>query len=803
MKKQIYAGLFMVALATMMYEILLTRIFSVTMWYHFAFMAISVAMFGMTVGALLVYLLPNLFTQERTKYLLGWSSLLLSVFAVLSFLTHLSIPVFSNSLTFSIVGLYSLLLTYVVISLPFVFSGIAVCLALTKFPTYVGKLYAADLAGAAAGCLFLVYCLKITDGPTAVFVVALIASLGALFFIAGENYKKLFFSSLILSALLMVFVLFHTKLVNQQRPLLRLIWAKGEIESRPLYEKWNSFSRVRVWGSSRKPETPFGWGISSTYKPDETANQLHMNIDAHAHTVLTAFNGDLQKLDYLKYDITNLAHYLRSNANVCVIGSGGGRDILSALTFDQKSVTGVEINENIVDAVNRRFGDFTGHLDKNPKVRFVTDEARSYLTRSQENFDIIQSSLIDTWAATAAGAYVFTESSLYTVEAWNTFLQHLTPNGILSFSRWNSSNKSPAYRLDALAQAALAKTGIANPRQHIIMVERPNLPNTNGIGLITILVSKSPYSEADLNIIEQVARTLQFDIVLSPRFAQDATFANLASGRNLAAIYAQSYEDITPPTDDRPFFFFPFKLKNLISRELWANGIKANASAVPIIILCSLLLIVTVLTFLCIIIPLALTTRRAHLRGSLPLFLYFSAIGIGFMLIEISQMQRLIIVLGHPIYGLAVVLFALLLSSGLGSFATQGITPLRLRQSGTIPLGLLLGILVIFGILTPAIMSRFPSSTAAMRICAATAILFPLGLFMGMAFPLGMKTASSRAAALTPWLWGINGATSVLASVLATVIALLTSITTSFWTGFFFYVLAFLSFVWANRQRAT
>jgi hypothetical protein len=432
-KKQTYLGLFMITLATLMYEILLTRIFSVTMWYHFAFMAISVAMFGMTVGAILVYLLPHRFTLERAKYHLTLGSLLFAVSIVLSFLAHLKIPHVKDA---SIVGQWPLVLTYVVISIPFIFSGICVCLALTKFPGQVSKLYAADLAGAAIGCILLVYVLRITDGPTAVIAVALLAGLGGALFAVEEGHHMLLRVALVFTILLAFFVVVNTIQIEKQRPLIRLRWVKGKLESRPLYEKWNSFSRITVWGNPHKPEAPFGWGISPVYDADRKFKQLHMMIDASAYTPLPAFQGDFDDVDYLRYDVTNLVHYLRPGSKVFVAGSGGGRDILSALAFEQKSVVAVEINEDIIEAVNQRFGDFTGHLDQNPRITFVNDEARTYVARHKDKFDIIQVSLIDTWAATASGAFVLTENSLYTVEAWKIFLEHLNTKGILTFTRW-------------------------------------------------------------------------------------------------------------------------------------------------------------------------------------------------------------------------------------------------------------------------------------------------------------------------------------------------------------------------------
>ncbi len=793
--KYTYLGLFTTTLATVMYELLLTRIFSVTMWYHFAFVAISVAMFGMTLGAILVYLFPYYFTQKRVTFQLALSALFFAVSIVFSFLIHLRIPFMAEA---SLTGLFSVVLTYAVLSVPFVFSGICVCLALTRFPQQVSKLYAADLLGAAIGCVLLIYVLDVTDGPTAVLVVACFASLGSVFFITQEESLQLKRAAVVISFMLASLAVFHTVLAQNQSSLLRLRWVKGVTEPRPLYEKWNSFSRIAVFGNPTiERAQPFGWGLSAVYRPKQTVRQLMLQIDACAGTPLTAFNGTLNAIEHLRYDVTNVAHYLRHPAKVLVIGPGGGRDLLSALVFGQRRVVGVEINRDIINTVNQRFGDFTGHLDRYPQITFVNDEARSYIARQHDQFDIIQVSLIDTFAATAAGAFVLSENSLYTVEAWKIFLEHLTPNGILTVSRWYLPNRpGEMYRLASLASASLIELGVENPRTHTVTIRSLNPSGPWGsVGVGTTLVSKAPFSLQDLTTLEEIARQMQFDIVVSPRFALDATWATLASGTNLETFTAEFPLNITAPTDDSPFFFNMLRFKDIFNQDLWQQDVSNQINLKAVFILGELLATVIGLTSLCIIVPLILTTKKEILRGSTCLFIFFACIGLGYMLVEISQMQRLIVFLGHPIYGLSVVLFTLLLASGLGSFVTQVISGSSLRSSGIMRLFLLLCTLGIFGVLTPSTLKIFQGSITSLRILIAMGILFPLGLFMGMAFPLGMRIASLKSATLTPWLWGINGSTSVCASVLAVVIALSKGITASFWVGFVCYAIAFLAFV--------
>jgi hypothetical protein len=794
----IWPGLFLVTSATLMYEILLTRIFSVTMWYHFAFVAISVAMFGMTAGAIVVYLAPNYFGPQRLQYHLALSALLFAISMVMSFLTHLSIPFVIH---FSFIGLYSIALTYAVLSIPFVFSGMCVCLCLTRFPGQVGRLYAADLAGAAVGCILIIYTLEMTDGPTSVIVSALFASLGAYFFarpIGGGNIRRLAYAC---SFALAVFTVVNTVLVIQQRPLLRLMWVRGELEPRPLYEKWNSFSRITVHTSSDKP---FGWGQSSTYPTSRKVRELDLTIDAFADTVLTAFSSD-KDLEHLKYDVTNVAHYVKRDAKVLVIGVGGGRDILSALAFGQRAVLGVELNKNIIEALTNEFGDFTQHVDRNPAVTIVNDEARSYLARQSNKFDIIQASLIDTYAATAAGAFILSESSLYTTEAWNIFLQHLNPDGILTFSRWWSpQNVGELYRLTALASASLMQQGVANPRDHLVIVR--NIPLKESLGedeawaVGTILVKTVPFSDRELSILEDVSRRMQFEMILSPRVARDQIFEALASGRDLEATTRNFALNIAPPTDDSPFFFQLLRLHDVFQTNVWRTGylgkMDINSNLRAVFVLGILVIVVIGLTLLCIIAPLIATADPPSLRGALPLIIFFLCIGLGFMFIEVSQMQRLIIFLGHPTYGLSVVLFVLLMASGMGSYTTQRINA-DLSRPVIVRLCTLISVLAALGAVTPYALREFQASTIVVRILVSVSILFPLGVFMGMAFPLGLKVASLKPLSITPWLWGVNGAASVCASVLAIVIAMSASISAAFWTGVSCYVVAAIALVWA------
>ena len=796
----IYVGLFFIALSTLTYEILLTRIFSVTMLYHFAFVALSLAMFGMTVGALLVYLLPSLFPTNQIRERLALVAVLFPVSLVLSFLTQLSIPFRVHP---SIVAIYAIGLTYAVIAVPFIVSGVAVCLVLTRFPRQVSRLYAADLAGAALGCVLLIPIIGWSDAATAVLWIASLAALGAVAFSQAAAAPRLRRWAVALTVVLAASAAAHTALVWRQFPVFRILYIKGDFEARPLYEKWNSYSRVRVNGDANAAVLPQGWGLSRTLPADLRVHQLQMDIDVAAGTVMTGFDGDLAKLAHLKYDVTNAGYWLRPDSDALVVGAGGGRDVLSALAFGARSVTAVEINKDILRTVNGRFGDFTGHLDRNPRVHFVNDEARSFIARSDARFDSIQISLIDTWAATAAGAFVLSENSIYTVEAWTTFLSRLTDRGVLSVSRWYFRDRpDEVYRTTTLAVEALKRAGITQPRQHIAIVRnmhfanKPDMPD--GVG--TLLVSRSPLTPEEIDTLEREAQRLQFEVVLSPRATIDQTFAALTAGGDVEELIAAHPTNIEAPTDDSPFFFNMLRLRDVFRLDLLDAG-KQTHNIKAVATLAVLLAVVTVLTSACIILPLWLTRRRVDFTGTQPLFAFFIAIGLGFMLVETSQMQRLIIALGHPTYGLSVVLFAVLLSSGLGSYVTSGITAENVARTGPPRLVLAVVVLAAFGLATPWAAHAIEPLATGWRVAASVALLFPIGLVMGMAFPIGMTLATTRWSALTPWFWGLNGAASVLASVLSVCIALTWSISTAFWIGWISYVVALVAFAAAARAN--
>lgn len=783
-------------MAALMFQILITRIFSVTLWYHYAFAAISIAMFGLTAGANWVYLAPSKFPVDQSRRLIGRYSFLFGISIVVCFLVYLAIPYEESSDASWWRQFTPLFMIYVVISVPFVLLGVAICLALTRFPDRVGSLYAADLLGAAVGCPCLVFLMELTDGPTAVLAVAMVALLGALSLLWTEVSSRSRWGVMLLIAGLLAATVGNTILAREGRPFLRLVRVKGIIEPKPIHETWNSFSRIQV-GKEEYPEGELRKRVDPyTQQALEPVREHPLLIDACARTDLTNFEGDFGRLVYLKGDIVNFGYHLRPVESTLIIGTGGGRDVLSALVFDATRILGVDINDRILSTVNHRFADFTGHLDQNPRVRFVNDEARSYVTRHEERFDIIQVPMIDTWAATAAGAFVLTENGLYTLDAWKDFTSKLTDDGILAFTRWHIRDAPyELYRLLALAAATLKELGVENPRDHLLLAS--HYPYDAQAGLVCCCLSLQPFTAEEVRRAEEACATLGHSITLTPAYALDSVIEKLAGGAPVSEVHADLPVYLDPPTDDSPFFF------NMLRFGSWFEGAFSGKGPVDfnlraIHTLLSLLCSAVILTVLFILIPLFFRPTGVPARESIPYLVYFAAIGLGFMLIEISQMQRLIIFLGHPVYGLTVVLFSLLLSMGLGSWLVEWINP---RGKGAV-MGLLalLSILILFGSLTPLATHSLRAEATVIRIAAATGILGGLGLFLGMALPLGLRLAIAKSEGLPPWLWGINGAMSVCASIAAIVLALAIGISATFWVGFGCYVAAFGAFLRMRSQ---
>ncbi len=780
-----HPGIFVLSLAVLAFQIIITRFFSVILYYHFAFAAISFAMLGLTRGAIEVFNNPERYTEDRVAAEFGRHATLFALSSVGTMVIFLCLPLVIPS---AIVGLVLAPATLGFI-IPFTEGGVCVTLLLTRLPYAGGWLYAADLSGAALGCLGVILILLVIDPVSAtLWIGALAAGAGWLVARGGQDRRVRRFGVGV-AVVLTFAAATHTGLDLSGEGHLRVLWAKGKQQTNTLFERWNTYSRVRVspWESK-----PFGWGFA--HPPTTTAEQYNLDIDADANTVITRFDGDLSKVAYLKDDVINAAYLVKPPGDVAVVGVGGGRDVLSALLFGARHITGIELNPAIFEVLTRKFADFAGHLDKQPGVSLVNAEARSYINHSSDRYDLIQISLIDTWAATAAGGLTLTENRLYTVEAWQDFYRVLRPGGMLSVSRWYNPSDHPGefYRLVAIASAALESRGVApaDLSRHLIAVNVGNI--------VTVMTSPEAFTDATWQAARPALEGRGFKIMLAPDVAFDDITTTILSGKADAAFYASLPLNIAPSTDDNPFFFYATRLSSAASNFFTRSEHTDPAIGIT-------LLLVLVALGACVYyvaVPFGRLAKQMPLSILTPPVGYFSAIGLGFMLIEISQMQRLMVFLGHPVYGLGVVLFTLLLFSGIGSTTIGAAPP---RTDGVIArIVALVAVLALAGLLTPITTEWARGQTTEVRILISVLLLAPPSFFMGMMFPLGLSIWR-RHANLTSFFWAANGITSMTASVLGMALSIQVGIARTYAIGAGFYVVCAVALLlgWrASRRRA-
>lgn len=777
--RRFFLALFLLCAGTMMYEIVLTRLLSAVCWYYLAFVSISAAMFGMTAGALTVQLRPDLFARERVGERLVQGSFAMALSLPAALMMMLAIPV---DISLALETLFSFLLFSSIIAIPFFFSGVVVCLSLTKVELPVGRIYFSDLLGAAVGCLASVVLLSVIDAPSAIFVISALlfaSSLAyAIFDGAESQWRK---RALVFALLMLVAAGLNSRTVHGIQP----IWSKGRIDRRAkvLAEIWNPISKVRA--VNPQYVTPEMRGPSSHLSAEVKRQEILLDIDNDADTAIMNFRGDLSEFDYLRYDVTSVGAQLRKGGSAAIIGVGGGRDVLNCATNGFQRIVGIEVNSTIVGLVSRRFGSFSG-FDKIPNFELHNDEGRSYLTRSHERFDLIQASLVDTWAASAAGAMALAENSLYTVDGWRVFYEHLRPGGIITFSRWNfDADASQTYRLFAVSWAMLLSEGVTHPSTHMILI------STNPHRLATLLTSSRPFSDADLTQVRQIADEMDFKILYIPGTAPDsAPLREIVAARSLsdlAHLAGDGVTDDTPVFDSSPYFFSSVPLKK-IPRLLTRQSKAANLR--PVMFVIAFMISAVILTCVTILLPARRRGRAAGAKPPIGAIVYFIAIGLGFMLLEMGMMQQLSIFLGHPIYSLVVVLAGLILFTGVGSFISDRLAlntslPVRIPAMATAVVVLLYSLAVV------PVIHRFIAGVLWQRALISLCLIAPCGFFMGFCFPLGLRWMGLlKQGKNLSWMWALNGAASTLGSFVAILVSMSTSITACVLMGAFLYLVA-------------
>jgi len=793
------AGVFLTCMCGLMLQIMETRMLSVIGQYNLAFFAIGVAMLGMTAGALLVfYRFETTYSTARLSAAMArvmcyfaWS-----VLGSLAALLNLAlVPYFEPTLTYVVAWTLAVL----VLLPPYVLLGVAVSLALTRSSQGISLVYGVDLLGASAGCLVTLALLTVIDTYDAILVVGAIGAIAASAFSAagrdggartqatGLKGTPNFLVRPGLALCVLVLAAGVNALLGTHG--LRPILLKGPTLERSyqlIEERWNSFSRIAM---TMRPQSDAFLFSASEVAPRVQLDQAWMSIDGEPQTVMYRFSGDPREVDFLRFDATALAYFIRHQGRSAVIGIGGGRDLLTASIFGFRDITGVEYNPILVRLFAHDYLDFGG-AGKIPGLRFAVDDARSWFARSREHFDLIQMSMIDSWATTTAGAFTFSGNALYTVNGWKRFVSRLTPDGVFTVSRWYSpGHVDETARILSLAMATLIEMGEPKPAEHLYLA-------ANG-KLSTLIVGRAPLSMRDLSTLDETVQRLHYQTLAEPnRASADAVLKRILQAGTvdeLIRIGRATPLNLAPTWDANPFFFNQLRISygadpaSRIYAAIRASGV-LHGNITASLTLLTLVIISIVAVALVIIGPSIGATRRSSANVMLWSSAYFLLIGVAFMFVEITLIQRMSVFLGHPIYSLAIVLFSIILATGFGSLFSDRAVRLSVGSQVGWPLVLAvyLGLLPLWwGKLLDA--TETGSLIERALVCLVT--VAPAGVLMGFMFPTGMRLCTRIDSRITPWLWAVNGAAGVLASGVVVLVSIATSLNHSLWLGAAAYAL--------------
>lgn len=762
----IYLGLALLSAAALAFEITLTRLFSVTQWYHFAFLAVSVALLGYGASGTALSLVPRwarLPTARRASTLAG----LFAASVVGAYLSLNHLPFDSYRIAWERSQLLYLLLYYLALTAPFFFSGLVTGMLLTAHARCAARLYAANLLGSAVGAVVPVLVMA-RVGEGTVLVIAALGLLAAFTFLLQRlpaersvslRSSVLVHQTVLLGASCFLLVLsvflpapFRLRLSPYKGLSQVLLFPDAEV----VWQRWNAFSRVDRVESSAIRSAP---GLSLTY-PGRFPQQDGVFVDGDDLSPVVSAKA---RQDYVAYLPVALPYRLRGGGRALLLEPKGGLDVQVALSQGAASVVAVESNPLLVESAG------SVYLDE--RVEVVNEEGRHYARRSDETFDVIHLALGDGYRPVTSGAYSLGERYDLTVEAFEDYMKRLRPDGLLVIERWMQLPPSELLRAGAIAAEALRQTGVDEPAAHLAVIRDWQ------VGLV--LVKNGAYTEQELAAIREFSRARSLDLVALPGLEEEEAnqfnvldepvyyraFLQLLT--DPAEAYAEKGYDVSPPTDDRPFFFHFFKWgqTRAVLQQLGRIWLPWGGSGYFVLV--ALLAVATVTSGVLILLPLAFSKRgkeeKRGLRGRV--LAYFGLLGLGFLFVEIPLMQRFILFLGQPVYAFAGVVASLLFFSGLGSLASPRLSPGR-----TLPL--LVGAILLYPLGLPLLFDALLGAPLGLRLLATVLCLAPLGFLMGTPFPGGLAWLRARAPGMIPWAWAVNGCMSVLASVLAAMIAL-------------------------------
>ncbi len=739
----VYLGVALTTLATLVLELSLTRIFSVVFYYHFAFLAISIALFGLGAGGVFSYAVAA--RKGGTWSKLGTLAVMNAIVIVLALtfiMTRTGHP-----------GNATLALVYFASASPFFLAGATISLAISETIARVDRVYFFDLLGASGGCLALIPLLNWFGGPNTVIAAAvLFAVSGAIWYNLGRQTRGRAVG--VLLALGLVGLMF----VNATFRLIDVKWAKGQAVPHEIFVKWNSFSRIAL-------------------APEKGSDNHLIIIDADASTGVPPYDWDHLD-DKTRFNLLHqgpgFPYLIRPGAKTLVIGPGGGWDVGRALASGSKDITGVEINPIIATTIMRqKFPDLSHRLYFRPEVKIVVEDGRSFVRRSQDRYQVLQATLVDTWASTAAGAFALSENNLYTTDAVSDYLNHLTPDGFLAFTRWGFDPPRESLRLLSLSIDALDRLGEKEAWKHVIVV-RENAGLLHGWGAQdTVLVSRKPFSEEDLARARKGAADSKLESVYMPGDKPGNAFAGLLRAADPDEFYLKYPYDVSPLGDDRPFFFYTVQPRDIWNFVRTASTESADYKinrAVPLLF--SVVGVSLLATIVILVLPrLILGSRLPKDRDVFGFLFYFLFIGAGYILIQVALIQKFVLFLGHPTYALTVIIFAMLVASGMGSFFSRRIIAGD-ESRWRLVLGAVPVLVTMLAFIAAPLTTMLVGLPLPMKVVLTALLIAPPAFLMGMPFPTGLARLEQMHSASVRWAWSLNAASSVLGSAGAIFLAI-------------------------------
>lgn len=755
---------FCTALATLAIEVFYTRLFAALFWKDTAFAILSLAMLGIGASGVAVYLKPAWSSVEGAANRVASWLVAFGISIVISYAGIVALSKTSDNMLAPIWGYGPLIFTGLV---PFFCGGMVLSIIFSAFAEDISRLYLFDLAGAAVGAATLLPLLSLFNGPGLVPVLSFFVLAIAAWFAGKERLTVLKRRSVVAAAAAVALWGLHLG-----TNVLGLTHSQGKAETDVKLERWDPLARITV----RSPGPDWVW----------------INIDSRVVTPVLRYDGNSEGVSYLRSNVLQLAYHLKPYDHIVIIGPGGGSDVLSALIFGNHDITAVEVNRTIINMMRGELADHAGHIYDSPDVHIRIADGRAFVAGMHQRVDLIQATFIDTVTAANSGAHTLSENYLYTTDAARDFLDHLTDNGVLSLSRWGGAvwGWAETHRAVSILAQALRQRGIANPGDYIVAVRGPSPERlTRGLGyqnvmgnmesMTTVLVKKSPFAPSDLDTLERVSRESAFEpLWMGSRGGSEPVLKALLQDNDPSLVRryaALTGLDISPVNDDRPFFFDMIRpIDKLMRREQpeWTQNPSYFAANVGVSVLYQLLASTTILALLLIIVPLLSRFRDlAGVKRPVSTLGYFVCLGLGYIGIEISLMQRFALLLEHPVYAMVVVLGAVLVFSGLGSLSTRRVAS-RWAAAGARRAGLLVLTLSLYGFSLPFVTRPMMGLALPIKIIVAVLLSFPPAFLMGMLFPIGIGAIRTRVARLIPWVWGLNAAFSVLGAILSLYLAM-------------------------------